>query len=162
MMLVSPCCESCFSFHCSTVKLTVLSSADHDGVPNLQLIKENSPLAMLYDKSIAEQNSVAISWALLMEDRFSELRQTIYTTPEELRRFRQLVCNCVMATDIMDKDLLKKRSAKWAKVFGAGGEGSDPSLGMALDSKTLARNKATILLDHLIQASDVAHTMQRK
>ena len=35
---------------------------------------------------------------MLMEPENKELRQCIYTTEEELRRFRQLLVNIVMAT----------------------------------------------------------------
>jgi hypothetical protein len=54
---------------------------------------------------VAEQNSVDVAWALLMDDSFSAIRRVIYSNDDELKRFRQLVVNSVMATDIMDKDL---------------------------------------------------------
>jgi hypothetical protein len=38
-------------------------------------------------------------------DGFDKLRAAIYSTVDERKRFRQLVVNSVMATDIMDKDL---------------------------------------------------------
>ena len=38
-----------------------------------------------------------------MDDTFQALRKCIYTNETELNRFRQLVVNAVMATDIMDK-----------------------------------------------------------
>ena len=56
----------------------------------------------------------------------------------------------VMATDIMDKDLGAARKARWEKAFNGEEE-----------NKVVAVNrKATIVLEHLMQASDVAHTMQ--
>jgi hypothetical protein len=75
-------------------------------LPNTQLVKEKTALASAYnDKSVAEQNSVDVAWALLMDDSFSAIRRVIYSNDDELKRFRQLVVNSVMATDIMDKDL---------------------------------------------------------
>jgi hypothetical protein len=69
-------------------------------------VKEKTALASAYnDKSVAEQNSVDVAWALLMDDSFSAIRRVIYSNDDELKRFRQLVVNSVMATDIMDKDL---------------------------------------------------------
>ena len=58
----------------------------------------------------------------------------------------------VLATDIMDKDLGAARKARWAKAF------SEDKVGSS--SIEDINRKATIVLEHLIQASDVAHTMQ--
>lgn len=56
-----------------------------------------------------------------------------------------------MATDIMDKDLKSLRNARWDKAFNqAADEGTEAAI----------NRKATIVIEHLIQASDVAHTMQ--
>ena len=79
----------------------VIHDVDHMGVPNMQLVKEQSALAIQYkNKSVAEQNSFDMSWQLLMEDQFSDLRSAIYGTEDEFVRFRQLVVNSVMATDV--------------------------------------------------------------
>ena len=59
-----------------------------------------------------------------------------------------------MATDIVDKDLKALRNARWERAFKKSG-GSD-----AEDSKAANDRKATIVIEHLLQASDVAHTMQ--
>ena len=40
-----------------------------------------------------------------MQDDFKNLRAAIFANPMEMRRFRELEVNAVMATDIMDKDL---------------------------------------------------------
>ncbi|KAL7564170.1 hypothetical protein ACA910_021144 [Epithemia clementina (nom. ined.)] len=131
----------------------LIHDVDHSGVPNTQLIKEDSYLARLYkNKSIAEQNSVDIAWKLFMNDKFAAVRDVICTTSEDTKRFRELVVNSVMATDIMDKDLKALRNARWDKAF---------SEAAVTDSAEDSVNrKATIVIEHLIQASDVAHTMQ--
>ncbi|KAG7358840.1 adenylate/guanylate cyclase [Nitzschia inconspicua] len=131
----------------------LIHDVDHPGVPNAQLIKENDPMAKQYEnKSIAEQNSVDLAWGLLHEPAYKDLCKCIYQTEGELIRFRQLIVNSVMATDIMDKDLKTLRNNKWDKAF------------KDLDPKESERDrinrKATIVIEHLIQASDVAHTMQ--
>jgi len=89
-----------------------------------------------------------------MEDGYRDLRRAIYTTRDEFRRFRQLVVNAVMATDIADKDLKDLRNGRWAKAFSEEGsvDGDDP--------RDAVNRKATIVIEHLIQASDIAHTMQ--
>ncbi|KAL7562532.1 hypothetical protein ACA910_008238 [Epithemia clementina (nom. ined.)] len=130
----------------------LIHDVDHTGVPNTQLVKENLSIASLYkSRSVAEQNSVDVAWTLLMQDEFSALRTAIYTTDEELKRFRQLVVNCVMATDIMDKELKELRNARWDRAF---------SEQAVLDDRMTINRKATIVIEHLLQASDVAHTMQ--
>ena len=137
-------------------------------------------MAKVYkNKSVAEQNSVDLAWTLLMTDEYSELRTTIAETDAEVERFRQLVVNTVLATDIMDKDLKSLRNARvslrllqriccwrqsltcssrdfpqWDKAFLE----SPPE--EAETAKDAVDRKATIVIEHLIQASDVSHTMQ--
>jgi hypothetical protein len=84
----------------------LVHDVDHTGVPNSQLIIEQSPISQMYrNKCIAEQNSVDIAWELLMDSSYQNLRSAVYTTLDEMNRFRQLLVNSVMATDVLDKDL---------------------------------------------------------
>jgi len=145
----------------SVVIAALIHDVDHDGVPNAQLIDEETQAALMYNgKSVAEQNSIDLSWHILMEDQYEALRHVIYTTTEELRRFRQMVVHTVMATDIFDKESNQKRKDRWFKTF--------PDRQLATSPKQLASGssngevdrKATIVIEHLMQASDVAHTMQ--
>jgi class 3 adenylate cyclase len=130
----------------------LIHDADHPGVPNGQLIIEKASIAAAYrEKSIAEQNSVDLAWELLMDETFIDLRRCIYQTESEFKRFRELVVNAVMATDIMDKDLKALRNGRWEKAFNGDQEE---------DAQKAVNRKATIVIEHLIQASDVAHTMQ--
>mmetsp|Transcript_19262 Transcript_19262/g.45447 ORF Transcript_19262/g.45447 Transcript_19262/m.45447 type:complete len:736 (+) Transcript_19262:1260-3467(+) len=134
----------------------LIHDADHTGVPNTTLVKENSALAQVYKgKSVAEQNSVDLSWSLFMDDAYAKLRSAICANDQELIRFRQLVVSSVMATDIMDKDLKKLRNERWDKAF-------SPKVESAVveSPANVLNRKATIVIEHLIQASDVAHTMQ--
>jgi hypothetical protein len=131
----------------------LIHDVDHQGVPNNTLLAEKSPLAELYGgKSMAEQNSVDLAWDLLMQPDFEPLVAVICKDDMEMARFRQLIVNAVLATDIMDADLKALRNARWDKAFKEEEDG---------DSSAEAVNrKATIIIEHLIQASDVAHTMQ--
>eukprot|EP00980_Cylindrotheca_fusiformis_P022881 scaffold9858_cov84-Cylindrotheca_fusiformis.AAC.1 len=131
----------------------IIHDVDHPGVPNAQLVKENTRCAQIYKKSVAEQKSVDIAWDMLMEDGYAELRTCIYQTEEDLLRFRQLLVNAVMATDIVDKELQALRKDRWETAFDSSAETQDESV----ESED---RKATIVIEHLIQASDVAHTMQ--
>jgi hypothetical protein len=57
-----------------------------------------------------------------------------------------------MATDIVDKELQTLGKARWEAVF------ADKKV---QDGHVENENrKATIVIEHLIQASDVSHTMQ--
>jgi hypothetical protein len=152
----------------------LIHDLDHPGVSNATLIEEKDDLAQLYhEKSPAEQHSIDLAWDMLFEPRFEGLRSVIYTNKEELICFRQLLVNAVMATDIMDKDLKAQRNERWAKVFDSdtrstfsnlsSSEGNDQDgdgHAEALTALEDMNRKATIVIDHLIQASDVSHTMQ--
>jgi len=60
-----------------------------------------------------------------------------------------------MATDIADKDLKTLRNERWTKAF------TESKVdGKNERANTAVNRKATIVIEHLIQASDVAHTMQ--
>jgi hypothetical protein len=64
--------------------------------------------------------------------------------------------NTVMATDIFDKELQTLRKNRWDKAFQRSHTQSHASTNPEDD----VNRKATIVIEHLIQASDVAHTMQ--
>ena len=172
----------------AAVIAALIHDVDHTGVPNAQLIKEGNPLAEMYkEKSVAEQNSVDLAWDLLMDDNFKELRAVIYTNETEEQHFRSLLVNLVLATDICDKELGAQRKARWAKAFAGNGSADHETRESERDA---VNRKATIVLERkcdailcpcskyitslcltvhsllssactdLIQASDVAHTMQ--
>jgi hypothetical protein len=131
----------------------LIHDAGHTGVPNAQLAKEFPAIAAKYrNQSVAEQRSVDISWELLRAPCYSNLRACLFPTKEEQGRFRSLIVNSVMATDIFDKEQGVLRKARWAKAFG-------PEQPEWTDNETMDR-KATVVIEHVIQASDVAHTMQ--
>jgi hypothetical protein len=134
----------------------LIHDVDHSGVSNAQLIKEGAKIADVFkNKSVAEQNSIVLAWDRLMESRFAALRGCIYANPEELKRFRQLMVNTVLATDIFDKELQALRKNRWDTAFHRNLEDQTDS-----NPEDDVNRKATIVIEHLIQASDVAHTMQ--
>jgi len=121
---------------------------DHQGVSNKQLTDERNRISIKYNgKSPAEQNSIDLAFEVLGSSSYRDLLSCLCADEKELKRFRQLVINCVMATDIFDKDLLSKRNNKWKKAFSSHAESSSDL-------------KATIVIEHIIQAADVGHTMQ--
>jgi hypothetical protein len=143
--------------HFAIVFAALIHDADHTGVPNAQLIKDRHEVAVKFqNKSVAEQNSVYLGWDLLMDPRFERLRKCIYQTNVERKRFRQLVINSVLATDIADRQVNENRQAKWEKAFKKSAFEDATPLQLQEDMN----RKATSVIEHIIQVSDVAHTMQ--
>ena len=128
----------------------IIHDIDHRGVSNQQLIKEEVTMAQKYNnKSVAEQHSFHKAWNLLMSDEFYDLRGVLFANEDDLMRFRQITINVVMATDIFDKELNDLRKTRWDKAFSSDSQGVDVN-----------NLRATIVIEHIIQASDVSHTMQ--
>lgn len=143
--------------HFAIVFSALLHDVDHYGLPNAQLVKEQHEIAVKFDnKSVAEQNSVHLGWQILMEPQFENLRKCIYQTNVERKRFRQLVINSILATDIADRQVNEQRQIKWDKAFR-----SKPIEDMTpLQMQEDMNRRATAVIDLIIQVSDVAHTMQ--
>jgi 3'5'-cyclic nucleotide phosphodiesterase len=96
----------------------IIHDCDHQGVANTQLVQENEELAKRYGgRSVAEQNSIDLAWNLLMQDKYKELRDAVCGTQEEFARFRALVVNGTMATDIMDKVGAKRDRAMFFTLY---------------------------------------------
>ena len=130
----------------------LIHDVDHQGISNAQLIKEEPTMGELYrNKSVAEQNSLDVAWDILMSPRFKELRKYVFGTQSELLKFRQLIVNVVLATDIFDKELGQLRRDRWERAFNDDG---------SLSGTVINNLRATIVMEHIIQASDVSHTMQ--
>jgi len=170
--------------HFVCVFSALIHDVDHPGVSNAQLIKEHHDMALAYEnKSVAEQNSVDLAWGLLMDTSFKDLRRALFADEADRKRFRQLLVNSVMATDIFDPELVKVRNERWEKAFRVVGNAAvtDASVASSDDKsivssgharsmvgkiddhdydEEVADMRATIVIEHIIQAADVAHTMQ--
>lgn len=71
--------------------MTSTNDRDHPGCPNATLVKDKSDLALQYhNRSVAEQNSLDLSWNLLKSEKYAALRTCICTNRDEMRRFRQV------------------------------------------------------------------------
>jgi 3'5'-cyclic nucleotide phosphodiesterase len=124
--------------------------------------------ARYQNKSVAEQNLFDIAWQLFLSEDYSNVRRTICPTVDALQRFRQLVINCVMATDIMDSSLRERRTARFEQTF------MDTTLSDQAEKSRVEQSavvelgqssdklnaKASVVMELLMQAADVAHTMQ--
>lgn len=130
----------------------ICHDVDHPGVPNTILLSEKSRMASVYGyKSVAEQNSLDLMWDLLMDDTYVDLRAAIYRTEEEKQLFRQILVNCVLATDLFDQLLEQRFRSRWKLGF------SKDSSGGQASSRNL---QATLIMETMVQAADIAHTMQ--
>ena len=67
--------------------------------------------------SVLPMLSLVYLSSLLMDPKYKDLRACIYATQSELNRFRKIVVNTAMATDIMDKNLLNSRKERREKAF---------------------------------------------
>jgi class 3 adenylate cyclase len=131
----------------------LIHDVDHTGLTNKELCDIDDPTALLYDrKCVAEQNSVHIAWNMLMDDKYKTLRACIFESESEKRRFRELLVDSVLATDIADKELGTLRKSRWDDAFSGLAEANETSLDR--------NRRATIVFEHIIQASDVSHCMQ--
>ena len=134
----------------SAVLSALVHAVDHRGISNEDLVLEEPDEAKKFKfKSMTEQRSIQKAWARLMSHEFVQLRQSIYADKEEKQRFRQIFVNSVMATDIMDEEMQAARMKRWEENFGP----------RATHDVDIDR-KATIVLECLMQSSDIFHTMQ--
>jgi 3'5'-cyclic nucleotide phosphodiesterase/Adenylate and Guanylate cyclase catalytic domain len=139
----------------------LIHDIDHKGVSNTPLMIEQPSLASMYkNHSVAEQNSIDIAWSMFMSDTYEHLRSIIFQNNEELWRFRRIVVNAVLATDILDQQSNEKREHRWKHMF----------LNKIQQQRDVLSNtgpvvykkpyQAAIVVEYMMQASDVSHTMQ--
>jgi len=147
----------------AVVFAALVHDVDHTGVPNVQLIKEKPDLADMYENiSVAENNSIRCAWSELMQPEFVNLRKCIFETSEEEARFRQLLINVVIATDIADRQRRAGERVRWEKAFAGDSNWEDEWKKLSeMELSTVDISlKATVVLEQIVLASDVAHTMQ--
>ena len=105
------------------IQLALLFSAlvhdvDHTGVSNRQLVLESDELAIMYnDQSVAEQRSLAIAFSLLMSKDYQDLR-SIFFYGDDYTRFRKVVIDLVLCTDIANPERVQIVKSKWKEAFG--------------------------------------------
>ncbi|CAB9516323.1 Receptor-type guanylate cyclase gcy [Seminavis robusta] len=148
--------------HFALIFAALIHDLDHTGVPNATLVKEKSQIATLYNNtSIHEQASVDSAFETLMDDKYEQLRDVLFTTEEEFYRFRQIVMNSVMATDILDEKIMAKQSVRWGCLFrDADDEEDDAVFADDYAPENEGDQKASLVVERLLLVSDIAHTMQ--
>eukprot|EP00985_Skeletonema_marinoi_P016180 scaffold8637_cov130-Skeletonema_marinoi.AAC.1 len=119
----------------------LVHDVDHTGISNRQLVLESDDLAILYnDQSVAEQRSLAIAFSVLKRGEFDELRRVLFETTsgdggdasggggtpaaggagenEDWFKFRKLVIDLVLVTDIASPERTQIVKSKWKEAFG--------------------------------------------
>ena len=87
-----------------------------------------------------------------MEPGYREFSEAIFVTPEQVSKFRRLVVTFVLATDIANKELATLRRDRAEKAMTAEEKNDNDS--------NIASRKATYIMETVMQAADVSHTMQ--
>lgn len=103
----------------------LVHDVDHTGVSNRQLILEEDELALLYnDQSMAEQHSLKVAFSILFSAGYDELRKAMIPTADDKFRFRKIVIDMVMCTDISSPERVQIGENKWNRAF----EGANDSV----------------------------------
>jgi hypothetical protein len=136
----------------AVVFAALLHDVDHPGVPNGQVVKENSESAIRFkNRSVNQQNSLDVAWTVMMLPQFTDLRVCICGNVDEMKRFRQLLVNSFLATDVIDDELVAMRKARWERAFVDGRK----------DNSVENRNRrATLVLELMMQSSDIFYATQ--
>lgn len=136
----------------AVVFAALINDVDHQGIPNSQHVRENSYLADKFkNRCISEQHALDKCWNHFMQPEFDELRATICSDAKELKRFRQIIVNCILATDIEDDKLVHFRKKRWDKAFVSG---------RMVESPENRNRRATIMLEMIMQSADMFHATQ--
>lgn len=128
----------------------LIHDVDHPGaVSNLALCNEQPWLGHHYRRtSVARQHAIDVAWSVFAEPHFSELRQFMFgssTTCETWQaRFRQVIVNTILATDISNTQLNQERQERLDRVL----------------SEESSALRTTVTLEYLMRAAYVAHVMQ--
>lgn len=96
----------------------MIHDVDHTGVPNRQLVKESDKLALLYnDRSVAEQHSLYMAFTELMLPDYSDLMHAIMPTHQDKTKFRGVIIDMVLCTDIASPERMQVGKSKWKEAF---------------------------------------------
>lgn len=116
----------------------LIHDVEHQGIPNRQLALEDDRLAVLYnDQSMAENWSLYVAFSEFLQDEFIDLRNALFNKDMmdnntnddngsiaqlseqlEYRRFRKLVINLVLSTDLASPERTQIGKSKWKEAFG--------------------------------------------
>lgn len=126
----------------------IIHDVDHRGIPNRQLELEDEDLAMQFnDQSIAENNSLFISFLELRKEKYEKLRNIIFPEQKDYRRFRAACINLVLSTDIASSERTQLGKSKWKEAFGAPYETVERKLMKEAQKRKSIESPAQLLQD---------------
>lgn len=132
----------------------LIHDVGHNGTSNQSLSEDASELATGHEVTTKVQlRSFQIAWDLFTESEFSAFRTSVCHTTEEEERFRQLVLDLVLATDLEDDDQMKDRQERWRQAFCETERATD-------STEDLIALRSKVAMEYLVQASTISHTMQ--
>jgi len=133
----------------------IVHDLGHQGVPNVQLVKENDPLAVKFKNiSVAENYSYEAAMALLDSD---ECNIFIDFTTEEMNLFRSLCKDILLCTDIADGAAIKRLYSGVADMLAASPAASALE-GFRFDTTDQANRARALCL--LMKLADVGAPLQ--
>jgi hypothetical protein len=96
-----------------------IHDANHLGCTNRQRIIEEPQLALLYnDQSLSEHHSLAIAFQELLNGNYTHLYRACFPTEPDYHRFRYLVIDSVLSTDIACPVRSQIAKSKYQETFG--------------------------------------------
>lgn len=102
------------------------------------------------EDSKAQQHSINLAWETLIDPSYKALQRCLFSSEEDLLMFRQLLVNCVLATDLHNEKAIQERTNRWEKTF---------SVESSLQGEDIDM-KATVVVECLVQASALSYYMQ--
>jgi len=104
----------------------LIHDVDHGGVTNRQRVIEGDEIAMLYnDQSVQEQRSLQLSFEALLKDEYKFLYRAMFPAEEDYHRFRRIVVESVLSTDIASPERAQLSKSKWKEAFGETSDQAD-------------------------------------
>jgi hypothetical protein len=92
-----------------------------------------------------------------MQPAFKDLRACLFGSQEDVEFFRTLLVKTILATDLWDKEMSDERRRRWESVMS---DSTKQSFGNYTSEVKVASERAIVVVEHLIQVSDVSHTVQ--
>ena len=92
-----------------------------------------------------------------MQPAFKDLRACLFGNQEDVDFFRTLLVKTILATDLWDKEMSETRRRRWESVMS---DSAKQSFGNQTSEVKIASERAVVVVEHLIQVSDVSHTVQ--
>lgn len=98
-------------------------------------------------QSVLNQHSTDMAYALLMDEKFQDLRLALCATKSEYKCFWRMVGNLVLATDTSDGTLSRDRDERWRQLWDGRANGPPDAF------------KFTSVLEHIALISQEVHAV---